>query len=214
MKATTRTEAWTLANEIFPTDYTLNQTASERAGYNVYASTLEGCAAWISDLGDRLEINLSNGETVNIWIEENAPQTEKNAPQRETEKDKVYSLECLITRTTANETSNSGFTATLAIDDRLTLAAVADFEHSAKAMLKKARAAVKNGGTATLLLSVATYEIQRNPTEIQQTSYNLWLADVTNDDPGIYFKPAKKNDDPAKDFYIETPTEFLKNLNI
>ena len=26
--------------------------------------------AWISDLGDRLEINLENGETVNIWIDE------------------------------------------------------------------------------------------------------------------------------------------------
>ena len=42
----------------------------ENAGYDIYHSTASGVNAWISDLGDRLEVNLENGETVSIWIDE------------------------------------------------------------------------------------------------------------------------------------------------
>lgn len=63
-------EAWNKANEIFPTDYIHDSDCTRRAGYDVYWSTLPGCNAWISDLGDRLEVNLPNGESINIWIEE------------------------------------------------------------------------------------------------------------------------------------------------
>ena len=70
MKVGSRKEAWDKANVIFPTDYIKDEIRSERAGYDVYYSTAKGVNAWISDLGNRLEINLENGETVNIWIEE------------------------------------------------------------------------------------------------------------------------------------------------
>ena len=70
MKAMNRTQAWQLADEIFPTDYMKNDVASENAGYDIYESTADGCFAHISDLGCRLEVNLDNGKTVNIWIEE------------------------------------------------------------------------------------------------------------------------------------------------
>lgn len=70
MKVKSREEAWNKADIIFPTDYAKDEARSSRAGYDVYYSTAEGAAAWISDLGDRLEINLENGETVNIWIDE------------------------------------------------------------------------------------------------------------------------------------------------
>lgn len=63
------TEAWEKANEIFPTDYMHDSDCSRRAGYDIYWSTRPGYNAWISDLGDRLEVNLPNGESVNIWIE-------------------------------------------------------------------------------------------------------------------------------------------------
>ena len=69
MKVTTTKEAWTKADELFPTDYIKDERASAAAGYDIFRSTLEGCNAWISDLGTRLEVNLENGETVNIWIE-------------------------------------------------------------------------------------------------------------------------------------------------
>ena len=54
----------------FPTDYEKNGGASNRAGYPVYRSTAGDINAWISDMGDRLEVNLPDGGSVNIWIEE------------------------------------------------------------------------------------------------------------------------------------------------
>lgn len=62
-----RSQAWKEADRIFPTDYTKDERKSDRAGYAVYVSTI--CDAWISDLGERLEINLPNGDTYMIWID-------------------------------------------------------------------------------------------------------------------------------------------------
>lgn len=69
MTVTSIKEAWRKADIIFPTDYLLDSERTAKAGYNIYWSTLEGCTAWISDLGNRLEVNLPDGKTVNIWIE-------------------------------------------------------------------------------------------------------------------------------------------------
>lgn len=75
MKAASIEQAWEMANEIFPTDYEKAEYASSRAGYDVYmkngdrAQSAEEVTNWISDLGNRLEINLANGKTINIWIE-------------------------------------------------------------------------------------------------------------------------------------------------
>ena len=70
MKVKNMNEAWSKANEIFPTDYQQDTKSSERAGYPVYRSTAEGhYYDYICDLGDRLEINLSTGKTINIWVE-------------------------------------------------------------------------------------------------------------------------------------------------
>ena len=63
-------EAWSVAADLFPTDYAKDTQRSSRAGYDVYHSTADGVSAWISDLGSRLEVNLPNGDTVNVWIEE------------------------------------------------------------------------------------------------------------------------------------------------
>ena len=70
MKVKSKQEAWRKADIIFPTDYIKDDIRSTRAGYDIYYSTASGVAAWISDLGDRLEVNLENGEVVNIWIDE------------------------------------------------------------------------------------------------------------------------------------------------
>ena len=70
MKVKSKQEAWRKADIIFPTDYMKDDNRSNRAGYDIYHSTAAGVNAWISDLGDRLEVNLENGETVNIWIDE------------------------------------------------------------------------------------------------------------------------------------------------
>lgn len=61
-------EAWRMAGILFPTDYEKDPVKSERAGYPVYTSTNPEEFAWISDLGDRLEINRASMPTQNIWI--------------------------------------------------------------------------------------------------------------------------------------------------
>ena len=74
-------EAWQKANEIFPTDYEYDNGSRERTGYEIYRSTVtEHNYDYICDLGDRLEINLSNGDTVNIWIDETETATETVKP--------------------------------------------------------------------------------------------------------------------------------------
>lgn len=70
MTTNNRERAWEIANEIFPTDYMKNEAKSKRAGYDIYVSTAEDVLAWISDLGNRLEVNLDNGKTITIWINE------------------------------------------------------------------------------------------------------------------------------------------------
>ena len=61
--------AWQIVDDIFPTDYSEDTQSSERAGYKVYRSNIEHYN-YICDLGNRIEVNFANGETVNIWIEE------------------------------------------------------------------------------------------------------------------------------------------------
>lgn len=80
MTVKNRQAAWAEANRLFPTDYEKNDRASKRAGYDIYDSTSEGNDSWISDLGNRLELNIwgDNGvESTNIWIEEEPEIEEK-----------------------------------------------------------------------------------------------------------------------------------------
>lgn len=62
-------EAWDEVNKIFPYDYEKDETASKNAGYPVYYSTASDHQNnWISDLGNRLEVNFEDGRSVNVWI--------------------------------------------------------------------------------------------------------------------------------------------------
>lgn len=71
-------EAWQMVNEIFSTDYEKDEAASNTAGYNIYRSRLNHYD-YICELGDRLEVNLANGKTVNIWIESSEEASEPEA---------------------------------------------------------------------------------------------------------------------------------------
>ena len=62
----TAAEAWEKARSIFPGEYAYDSDSSERAGYHVFRG--EKFYDYISDLGNRLEVNLANGITTNIWI--------------------------------------------------------------------------------------------------------------------------------------------------
>lgn len=65
---TSKEEAWSKADEIFPTDYVKDDRSSENAGYDIYKSTQKGMYAWISDLGSTLELNLADGSVVRIAV--------------------------------------------------------------------------------------------------------------------------------------------------
>ncbi len=69
MTVTSIRDAWAEVRKIFPTDYEYSTERSERAGYPIYYSKASGVNAWISDLGNRLEVNLPDGKSVDIWIQ-------------------------------------------------------------------------------------------------------------------------------------------------
>lgn len=71
MKVKNIQQAWNEADRIIPNDYMKDYEASEIAGYTIYRSTVE-YYDYICDLGDRLEVNLANGQSINIWIEQSA----------------------------------------------------------------------------------------------------------------------------------------------
>ena len=87
MTVTSIKDAWTEAGKILPTDYEYSAERSERAGYPIYYSTAAGMNAWISDLGNRLEVNLPDGKSVNIWIQAPAETTTTSDSAEETEDD-------------------------------------------------------------------------------------------------------------------------------
>lgn len=57
-------EAWSKAADLMPCDYIHDGIRSKRAGYNVFYSTCDTVDAWVSDLGNRLKVNLPNGDTL------------------------------------------------------------------------------------------------------------------------------------------------------
>ena len=77
-------EAWAKVNEIFPSDYNEDVAASERAGYKIYRSSINHYD-YICDLGDRLEINFTDGSTVNIWVEAEEVEEVKTVKIEDTE---------------------------------------------------------------------------------------------------------------------------------
>ncbi len=75
MTVTSIRDAWAEVQKIFPTRYEHDASRSERAGYPIYYSTSADVNAWISDLGNRLEVNLPDGKNVDIWIQAPAEAT-------------------------------------------------------------------------------------------------------------------------------------------
>lgn len=82
MKVKSINEAWEKADLLFPTDYEKDEKASTRAGYPIYRSTASDNYNYICDLGDSLEVNLQDGSTFNIWIEEEEPEPIKKSIEK------------------------------------------------------------------------------------------------------------------------------------
>ena len=60
---------------------------SAASGHPIYCSKASNVNAWISDLGNRLEVNLPDGKSVNIWIQAPAEATTTSDSAEETEGD-------------------------------------------------------------------------------------------------------------------------------
>lgn len=70
MKVKNIQQAWLEAHKLIDKDGLIKDyEATERAGYDIYRDYNE-YYNYICILGDRLEVNLANGETINIWIEQ------------------------------------------------------------------------------------------------------------------------------------------------
>ena len=80
MNVPNREQAWKEVSKLFPTDYEKDETASLRAGYDIYTSpTLHYCR--ICDLGSRLEVTTNDfgkNKTINIWIENERGESSMN----------------------------------------------------------------------------------------------------------------------------------------
>lgn len=81
MKATSERKAFEKAFDILSSGVEKDEEATNRAGFAIYRSTANP-SEWVSDLGNRLEVNKANGESVCIWIDE----TEEETEAQETEK--------------------------------------------------------------------------------------------------------------------------------
>ena len=74
-------DAFNVAARFMPGDWEDDRQASARAGYPVYRCYGDGLYYnYICDLGNRLEVNLGDGSTVNVWIDDDAEEDFTAAP--------------------------------------------------------------------------------------------------------------------------------------
>lgn len=67
MEVTTKAAAWRAVNDIFPGPYGLDEARTKGAGYDIFSADPDP-RVYVCDLGDRLEVNLADGRSVNVWI--------------------------------------------------------------------------------------------------------------------------------------------------
>lgn len=61
-------EAWECFNSLFGWNVFCDESSSEHAGYKIYRDRAD-FNKWVSDLGNRLEVNTKDGKSINIWID-------------------------------------------------------------------------------------------------------------------------------------------------
>lgn len=67
IKVSNRNEAWELAYRLMNHNLERDEEASKRAGYTIKRD-IDNENNWVSDLNSRLELNFSNGSTLNIYV--------------------------------------------------------------------------------------------------------------------------------------------------
>lgn len=83
MTVKTEYQAWEAVTAFFPAEYKKDEESSARTGYPVYRS-IENHYDYFCMLGDRIEVNFSNGKTINVWIKPD-PKSEVREHKKESE---------------------------------------------------------------------------------------------------------------------------------
>ena len=213
MKVRSTQEAWNTADGIFPTDYEYDTERSNRAGYPIYHSTAEGVNAWISDLTDRLEVNLQDGRTVNIWIEQEE-QEEQEEVVVETEKDVHVRLETIARKAGAEVTVKAETSVMFGKDTHFS--DVLRFQADIKKIYSRAVKAIKAGDSFTLQITEAKYRQTGNLLKggkFETLSFDCWEAVPVyeQDTEGIYFRPDTRYTAEHRDLYL-TKANLLEDL--
>jgi hypothetical protein len=191
MKVTSTLNAWKEAQKHI-TNYEKDHEASKNAGYNIY----KGENGYICDLETRLEINLDNGESFNIWIEE-----ESQKPKT-TKTEKYINVDISTEETTNGKTTTTKEQTYIFLSATTTLSDLGEFVATVERYIKQAKKATKKGNSATINIFVDNGKI------------SCWTArpeDISDD--GVYFSPSINNEHPECDFFI-TGKNLLKELQI
>lgn len=191
MKVTSTLNAWKEAQKHI-TNYEKDHEASKNAGYNIY----KGENGYICDLETRLEVNLDNGESFNIWIEE-----ESHEPKT-TKTEKYINIDITTEETTNGKTTTTQEQTYIFLSASTTLSSIGEFVATVERYIKQAKKTTKKGNKATINIFV------------DNGKANCWTArpeDVSDD--GIYFSPSISNEHPEHDLFI-TGKNLLKELSI
>ena len=188
MKVTSKLNAWKEAQKHI-NNYEKDHEASKNAGYSIY----RGDEGYISDLEERLEVNLNSGESFNIWIEE----AEAEHPENDTASaEKYIDFEIKVDTYNGSRRTTTSDETSIYINSKTKISHIGSFIANVERMLKQAKKSTKNGSTATVTLYTNDGK-----------QINLWTArpEDINDD-GIYFSPSSKNENPEHDFIITSIT--------
>lgn len=210
MKTSTIIEAWNKARELTAETFTKDDSKTARAGYSIYSAE---SGAYVCDLGSRLEVNTTDGKSVNIWIEpETVAETATEPEKAPTHREKAVSIESYYTEYTADGETTTRRRASLNLSADTRLKDIADFLSAAQKLLKDAQKATERGCCVWLDVSISIYTIGDS---VKQDHFEGWSGhgtDITAE--GFYLRPAHYNDDPAKDLYVTSPAKILQDLNI
>lgn len=209
MTAKNINEAWTIANDIFNTDYMKDDAASLNAGYPVYWSTADGVNAWISDLGNRLEVN-QDGKSINIWIEEDSEEEPEKNAEVKTEKTVRFIYKEIATKRGETVTTEANTDIVFGMNTNFYQLAI--FEEEARKICKKALKAVKAGNTFTFEVWQSVHRWTGE--HIETLSFDAWKAAPTweQSEDYIYFRPDTRYTEEHRDMIL-TGKNIFKELS-
>ena len=209
MKATNKAAAWEMVDEIFPTDYIKNEGKSSRAGYDIYTSTADDETAYICDLGDRLEVNFSNGKSVNVWFDD-----DQTAEPGATEKH--VSMEIRYTKLSRNTEVFVRISTGVTFNHETTFDSIRRFIADVKKIETAFKYCQKNAISCDIDLMVATYNCESG--KYETVDFDAWnhsgIPDACSypDENGLYLRPDTRYTKEEHDIFLLFSQSIVEQL--